>query len=607
MNWLVAWRRIAGCLAGVCVAMVWVDAAESRVINLNGVIDLTYRWSRLEQSTANNRLTPTDTSGFLQHYQLGSTGDLGNPNLGTYTLNASLLDDTSRTNSVQTTDLTVKDYYFSMNLLPRMTPVNFYAQRITQDNDALVRDTLGTKSTTTTFSVTWDIPLQRLPRLRVNVFQSELQVDSTVVSNMQTRAAAVDADGQAGATRYFARYQWTELGNETTSTTSNTVTASAETVITSALSTAVRANYSSNVTTLGVVTPGLSTLLQRSAGASVFYRPSLQTTLNASYDFYKDPFDRHLFAANAALRPLTNVDVAAGYRFFRFDVEQNVTDSNYAFASVNYRPILGLSTNASASLGATDVSGLTPVHSIYQNYGYGMTYFKTLTLVTYRLGYQGGYNENHASAAVGSSRSASNVFSAGLSNNDVRLVALSADYTLALVRQETSESISTDQRDHRVQVTANSTAPRDLLLLGDYLALTGLASYSLDEYRTFTNHETVLSTTETYETGRGVSTSVGYTFTRQSQTNYDNQTTAFIQVRWFLYVVRNATLDLNARQSWERYQHFQPDIDRSEGGALLTYQLGRITLSADLRVTREINGTSRLLNQVAFARVARPF
>jgi len=139
------------------------------------------------------------------------------------------------------------------------------------------------------------------------------------------------------------------------------------------------------------------------------------------------------------------------------------------------------------------------------------------------------------------------------------------------------------------------------------LALTGLASYSLDEYRTFDNHQMVLSTTETYETGRGVSSSVGYTFTRQSQTNYDNQTSAFVQVRWFLYIVRSGTLDLNAKQSWDRYQHFQPDIDRTEGDALFTYQLGRISVSTDLRVTREVNGTSRFLNQVAFAKVARPF
>lgn len=580
--------------------------AEARAINLHGVADLTYRWSRIDQRVGGADLTPSTTTGLQQHYQLGSTGDLLHPNLGSYTANVSLIDDTARTNGVDSQDLRVTDYYLSLNLLPRATPVNFYAQRINQDND--LTDP-GTTSVTTTYSLTWDIPLHRLPRLRVNLFQSELQVDSALASTLlRTRAAALDVDGQAGITRYFARYQLTRLEGETQGSTSHTINASAETRFTPALSAAARANYSSSVTTLGVVTPGLGTLQQRSAGASVYYRPSLQTTLSASYDFYKDPFERHLFATTASLRPLQELDVAAGYRFFRFNVQDALTTSHYAFTSANYRPMLGLSTTLSASVGTTDVSGGTiDVTSYYQSYSYGTNYLKTLTLVTYRLGYQGGYSVNRITTGTGTSRDLTHVFMAGVSNTQTRLVALSADYTLTLVTHRTSGAEASDQRDHHLQVAANSSAPRDLFLSGDFLVLTALSSYTLSSYRDRTDHLFLFSTTDTYETGRGVAATVGYAYEQQAQFAYEHKSTSFVQLRWISAVVRNGTLDLNAKQSWERYDRSQPDVDRSEGGGMFTYQIGRISLSADYRLTYEVRTNDHLLGQAAFFKAARPF
>ncbi len=584
--------------------------AEARVIDLHGVADLTYRWSRIDQRVGGVDLTPSSTHGLLQHYQLGSTGDLLHPNLGSYTLNASLIDDAARTNGIGSEDLRLEDFYLSLNLLPRATPVNFYAQRINQFNDVT---NPGSKSITTTYSLTWDIPLHRLPRLRANLFQSELQVDSSLVSSLQrTRAAALDVDGEAGATRYFARYQLTRLEGEsqgaTQGSTSHTINASAETRFTPALSAAARVNYSSSVQTLGVVTPGLGTLQQRSAGTSVYYRPSLQTTLSASYDFYKDPFERHLFATTATLRPLQELDVAAGYRFFRFDVQDALTTSHYAFASANYRPMLGLSTTLSASLGTTDVSGGTiDVTSYYQSYGYGANYLKTLTLVTYRLGYQGGYSTNRITTGPGTSRDLTHVFMAGVSNNETRLVALSADYAYTLVTHRTSGAEASDQRDHRLQVAANSSAPRDLFLSGDFLVLTALSSYTLSSYRDQTDHVFLFTTTDTYETGRGMAATLGYAYEQQSQFAYEHKSTTFVQLRWILAVMRNGMLDLNARQSWERFDRSQPDVDRSEGGGTLTYQLGRIALSADYRLTYEVRTSDHVLGQAAFFKAARPF
>lgn len=582
--------------------------AHARVLNLHGVVELTTRWSRFDHRVQGVTLTPATTSGVQQHYQLGSTGDIYHPNLGSYTANVSLIDDVGRVNGDKSQDLSVKDFYFNVNLLPRITPVSFYAQRVIQDNDAIRTDSFGTVSTNSIYNLTWDIPARALPRLRVNLAQTELKLDSSLASSLQrTRAAALDADGRAGNTRYFARYQVTELTGTAGDTSGYTVTASTDTQFSPALSAATRVNYSSSVRTLGVVTPGLGTLQQRSAGASVFYRPSLHTTMSGTYDYYKDPFVRHLAMGSATLRPLQELDLSAGYRLSRFDVPDALTMSHYAFGSANYRPMLGLSTNLSVSVGVTDVSGATNVTSIYQNYGYGAHYLKTLTLVLYRLGYQGSFSQNRLDASTGTSRDLTNVFTVGLSNTQTRLVAVSGDYALSLVRHRTAGAESTDQTDHRVQVTANSGAPRDLFLPGDFLVLTGLASYTLTQFGTFSNHVVLLSTTNTYETGRGVAASFGYTYEQQSQLEYDHKDTSFIQIRWLSYIVRSGALDVTAKQAWERYAGNPPDVTRSEGGALFTYYLGRISLSADYRLIYETRTNDRQLNQTAFVKASRPF
>ena len=270
--------------------------------------------------------------------------------------------------------------------------------------------------------------------------------------------------------------------------------------------------------------------------------------------------------------------------------------------------MLGLSTTLSASVGTTDVSGgTTDVTSYYQSYGYGANYLKTLTLVTYRLGYQGGYSVNRITTGTGTSRDLTHVFSAGVSNTQTRLVALSADYSFTLVTHRTSGAEASDQRDHNLQVSANSSAPHDLFLSGDFLVLTALSSYTLSQYRDFTNHVFLFSTTETYETGRGVAATVGYAYEQQSQFAYEHKSTTFAQIRWIRAVMRSGMLDLNAKQSWERFDRSQPDIDRSEGGGVFTYQIGRISLSADYRLMYEARTTDHVLSQAAFFKAARPF
>lgn len=593
--------------------LVWgLAPVHARVLNLNGLVEITSRWSRYDHRVLGTDLTPAVTTGLQQNYRIGSMGEIYHPNLGSYTANISFIDDVGRVNGDKSQDLSVKDFYFSVNLLPRITPVSFYAQRVIQDNNATRPNSFGTITTNSTYNLTWDIPTQRMaPRFRVNLWQTELEVDSTLSASFQrTRAAALDTDGRAGNTRYFARYQITQLAGLSQETNGYTITASTDTQFTPALTAAARLNYSSSVATLGVVTPGLGTLQQRSAGASVYYRPGLNTTVSGTYDYYRDPFVRHLAVASASLRPLQELDISAGYRMSRFDVPDALTLSHYAYGSANYRPILGLSTNLSMSLGLTDVTGpagAPGVSSTYQTYGYGANYFKTLTLVVYRLGYQGSYSNNRLSTPTGTSTDLTNVFTAGLSNTQTRAVALSGDYALSLVRRRTVGAESGDQTDHRFQVTASSSAPQSLFLPGDFMILTALASYTMSQYQNFSNHIFILSTTDTYETGRGVAATVGYTYEQQSQVAYAHKNTSFIQVRWLSYIVRSGVLDMTAKQSWERYAGTQPDVTRSEGGALFTYYLGRILLNADYRLMYETRPNDRQINQITFFKVSRPF
>jgi hypothetical protein len=603
-------RRWRAAVTAVLLALG--AAAPANAIELHGVLELTSRWSRWDHKVLATALSPAETNGIEQHYQIGSSGNLYHPNVGNYAASLSLIDNVWRVNDEKTQDLTVKDFYLSFNLLPRQTPLSIYAQRTTQDNEAFRPDTYGPVSTSSTYNLTWDFPLKRLPRLRLNLSQTDIQTDarfSAIVnsSGQTTRAAALDADGQTGATHYFARYQISELTGNFNDSTSHTITASADTRFTPALSGAARVNYSSSVSTLGVVTPGLGTLQQRSAGASVFYRPSLQTSLSGTYDFYKDPFVRHMALGSATLRPLQELDIAAGYRLARFDVPDALTSSHYAYATANYRPILGLSMNATASLGLTNVTGTTNVQSLYQSYGYGANYLRTLTVVMYRLGYQGTYGQNHLDAATGSSHDLTNTFNAGVSNTQTRLVSVSGDYALTLVRNRTDGAEPNDQVDNRVQVTATSSAPQSLFRPGDFMIISGFASYAITQFRTFTNHVALLNVTDTYETGRGIAATVGYIYEQQSQLDYDNKSTSFIQVRWLSYIVRNGSLDMTARQSWEMYAGAPQDVNRSEAGALFSYYVGKFSVSVDYRFYYETRVSDRNLNQTAFAKVSRPF
>jgi hypothetical protein len=613
--------RPAGLVAVILAAgaLFGSPPAQARVLNVHGLVELTGRWSRWDHSVVSTALPPPVTNGIQQRYQLGSNGDLYHPNLGTYIANISLIDDVARVDGDKQQDLTVKDFYVNVSLLPRVSPLTLYAQRVVQDQERIESRTLGVGTTTTAYNLTWDIPVYRnLPRLRLNLSQNEIetattQIDNTtptptltdVTSGQRTRAAALDVDGQAGNTRYFARTQFTQLSGDFVGTDSVSLTASTDTRVSPALSAATRLNYSTSVETLGVVTPGTGTLQQRSAGASVFYRPSLQTTLSGMYDYYKDPFVRHLAVGSAMLRPIQELDLSAGYRLSRFDVPNALTTSHYAYAAANYRPFLGLSTNAAASVGWTDVTGITDITSLYQSYGYGANYIKTLTLITYRLGYQGNYSQNRLNTDRGTSFDWTNVFTAGLSNTQTRLVSLSGDYAMTLVRHRTVGAPTTDQVDHRVQATATSSAPQNLFLTGDFMVLTGMASYTLTQFANFSNHVLLLTTTDTYETGRGVAATVGYTFEQQSQLEYDTKSTSFIQVRWLSYIVQNGSLDLTVKQAWERYAGNQQDVSRSEGGALFSYYLGRVSLSADYRITYETRPADRQLYQTAFAKASR--
>ena len=80
-----SWRALA---AAVVTILLVAEMAEARGLNLHGVADLTYRWSRIDQRVASTDLAPSITTGLQQHYQLGGSGDLLHPNLGTYTFNA---------------------------------------------------------------------------------------------------------------------------------------------------------------------------------------------------------------------------------------------------------------------------------------------------------------------------------------------------------------------------------------------------------------------------------------------------------------------------------------------------------------------------------------
>ncbi len=587
---------------GVFLSMLFIagTAQAQQPVNLRGNISLNYG-----QTTVDTDTTQTRSPSFLHRYDLGTFGFMGDPRLGTYDADISYQEDIGKTDGVKNRDQDTLDYRLSFSMLPRKTPLTFFAQRITRDNDV---EPSTSRNRLDSYSLTWDLPLQRIPHLRFNLYQADFKTTSpSAIDTARTQTASVDANQQFANTSLFTRYQYaTQRSDDSPTTKAHIVNFNSESRLSPSLTFNAHGNYSNQAATLGVINPGLSSFEQRSAGATLIHQPSLALNNRISYDYFKDPFERHLFQGNSNYRATEKLDFSGSYRFFRISQETSLINAHFATLGTNYRPILGLTTGLNLSYTLTDLNAAanaTDTNVFSQNYNYFINYLKTLERIILNTGYSSNYIRTNINTGTLSS-DLINSITLGASNANPRYVSLATSYSFSniLRNQSPGEDSSLDQ--HSFNVNAQSSYLRNLLLRGDLLSMNGSANYLIFEIErggtdtSFRTDETI-----TYDTLRGIIFSSGHSYEDIAANPQRN--ILFGQLQWVSFLIRNLYFTASARETVQLFTIIH-DITQFEGRASILYQLGRISFNLEYTYTQQDQGDTNFKTQAFFIRANRP-
>jgi len=395
---------------------------KASMLNLSGSLEVSYGWNQNEQANA-----VTKMSDLQQRYNLRNFGDLLDPKFGTFTLNGSFLNQDLETsgNSVANqklyNNLRLLDYSASVNLLPRLAPLTFTVQQITQYNGAgscyfFCSSSSTEKDRMTNYNLNWLLPIDHLPAVRLNLYQTDLKSNqglfSTPPTDITTRFADVEVSDRFRDLNIVTRYQFSQTEFEgQDSLKANAINLLVNGRISPELSLTASANYTNQG---GLNTAGVSFIQERGGTLTLFYRPNIFWDANVTYNLSENPSNtgdlkRQLAQGTLNLHPTTQVDFFGSYQFMRFDVGPSLTDSQFGTAGFNWRPagFFGLLTGATLSYGQTDVSGTGPANTsdtTYQNYRYSISYSKAMDRFRLNTGYSISYGETRTTSS-GSSAS----------------------------------------------------------------------------------------------------------------------------------------------------------------------------------------------------------
>jgi len=485
-------RRVI--ISVLLLALSSAAVVEASILNLSGSLELSYSWSRDEQD---NKVTKK-VSDLQQRYNLRNFGDLFDRRLGTFMLNGTFLhqDLETRGEAVsgqkQYNNVRLMDYSASVNLLPRLWPLTFTVQRITQYNSSAScyffcsSGENTRKDRTTNYNLNWVIPIDHLPTVRLNLSQTELKSNQGLFSSnprdtdITTQFVNVEVSDRFNGMNVLTRYQFSRTDFEGQDTTrANAVNLNLDGRITPVLSLSASANYTNQG---GINTSQVSFIQERGGRVALFYRPSSFWDGNVSYDLSESPsgtfdFKRHLAQGSMNLRPTTQMDIFTSYRFMRFDTGPSLTDSHFGTAGFNWRPVslfglntFGLLTGLSLNYGQTDTSGASSTaRTTFQNYRYFINYSRGLDRFRLSTGYSVSFGANRTQPvqtdSTPSHRDFLNTANVALENSDVRLVHWVVSYAFSDTHRngETPQS-EDDQRAHVAQISADTSYFKNLFL-----------------------------------------------------------------------------------------------------------------------------------------------
>ena len=627
--------------------------AEGRFINLGGSLDLSYGEIKTEQESLDGGKVTDKTTFFQQRYNLHNFGELFNPRIGTILLNGTYLKQDTDTDGRGDQDFHFNDYSVALNLLPYISPLSLYYQRVNRvnklDQDAasgLPAETI--KDRLTTIGGNWSFSSSRLPRISLSYNQSELESPDNAnrLPNTINRFLNLESSGRIGETTVIGRYQYNEADvarvpeeNETVGKV-DTIRGNAFNLTTeSRLAPALIVSTFSRIANRGGGNAtGVSFAQERGVGASLFYTPSVKWDTHARIDYSETPsggggnavdLKRQNLFWSGTYRPNEELDMVMSGRYFRFDVSDVKTTSPFIDYHINYRPFFGFSTGIGASYGETSTKGGgTKVDNTFQRYRGHLNYTRAIEFLRYSSSYSLSYGLSDTDGR-GESTDLMNTITLGVENTRIRFVHIAVGYTFNDIQRDIpkSEQIQNvpqegkdsqelgDQQSHRFQINADSSYFRGLLQEDDSLFLQSTASWTMIDGFGPDGTTFLFDTRGNYYFMRGGLLSLGYTLQDYPGGFYLDSDTYYEELRYSFYL--GATqITLGARANQERADGDSSlDRDTIQTTSTAAYRVGKFVFSLDGRWSEDrsksvSNGQEEDItfrSQSIFARMSRSF
>ena len=578
------------------LAVVWVmfgaPVAEARLLNLGGSLSINYN-SSITSSKTGSVSSRTTVRSLGQQYTLRMYGDFYL--LGSYNLDFSLLNQKVNIQSAdQENRYRIQDYRASVHLFPKWLPVNITRQTTVRKTDLEISNlSITTKDRIDTLGANMILNFRRIPRTVLNYRQSELQTD-TSTGDFITRATSVFSDVSIGATRLSGGFQHTETkvadsgtGGQKSSSLGYNIDANSQ--LTSALNVTAAGRYTTNRLGEPALTPGVDFFQEKSFNTSVIYRPPLYWWDGSlSYYYSENPFFQdfrsHSVQSSANLRYNPKTDSQFGVRYLLFKVIDSTVQSQSANASLNYRPVFGLSTQLSGATGLTSSQTTTTqdTDSLFQNYRYGINYTRPWQNIQYRASYNISYGVSDTRPTGFSSRDLGNTINLGLDNTNTRIVHVGFNATYSDI-QRITESVKTEQNTYLVQLTADSNYFRNLVFMGDNLGLRAQSNYSETTGFGVEGRITTADVSAAYQTPVGLAMNLSYRIEDHPRELFLDRQLIEAQLHYSTVLFWNLHFQTSLKRALED-NRYRDDLNRSEGNLSVNYQIG------EFRIAFQANG-----------------
>lgn len=606
------------------MVVLWIVAgsteAQARLLNIGGSLNVNYN-----RSTSFSRTDLGSTSNTInslgQQYNVGMFGDLYR--LGNYRADVTWMDQVvDLVDANQKNRFNVTDYRLSMGLFPLWSPLNLSRERVERKTDLQIAGlSTTTRDRVDNMGANWVINSARLPRLVLNYQQTELKSDAG--NKFTTRSASAYTDTTMGATRVAAGYQFSESDTTASSpTTSQGVNLDVNSQLTTSLAFVAFGRYTSthlstslpvsSQTTTGASVPGVSFFQERSFGTSLIYRPPLYWWDGlVSYNYSENPFfsdfKSQSILGGANLRYNEKTDSAFGARYLNISITHSTINSESADASLNYRPIFGLTTGlgGGAGLTSTRTSGAGNTDSLFQHYQYNISYSRPWQLVQYRANYQIAYGVADTQPTGFSSRDLGNSVTLGLDNTNTQIVHVGLNTTYSDI-QRIADSVKTEQTTYLVQLAADSSYFKELIMMGDRLGLRAVATYSDATGFGVEGRTKSGDLDANYNTVVGFSLSATYRIEDYPKELRLDRQTFTVQAQYTAYLISNVNLLLSVRDNYEN-NRYRANINLLEENVTLNYLIGKLTLGLQYQEVNTQTSGNQYGTRSVMARASRAF